>query len=164
MDVVSALVANRKSAVLRKPGQRALHNPPVATQLLAAGPCWRRLSEGTGTAKDDASPVSHSLSPRRSVDHFRRNTLPRTQLNKGGANPLRSQTVQPRKEANISPKSGWYSSRPSLPRYQLYECSGYRYLMSDLLAWLRGQRDSHVDSHPATHTGTRSHKKPRHEE
>jgi hypothetical protein len=36
MDVVSALVANRKSAVLRKPGQRALHNPPVAPQLLAA--------------------------------------------------------------------------------------------------------------------------------
>jgi len=36
MDVVSALVANRKSAVLRKPGQRALYNPPVATQLLAA--------------------------------------------------------------------------------------------------------------------------------
>jgi hypothetical protein len=36
MDVVSALVANRKSAVLRKPGQRALHHPPVSTQLLAA--------------------------------------------------------------------------------------------------------------------------------
>src|SRR5215203_204053 len=36
MDVVSALVANRKSAVFRKPGQRALHNPPVSTQLLAA--------------------------------------------------------------------------------------------------------------------------------
>src|SRR5215208_1615668 len=35
MDVVSALVANRKSAVFRKPGQRALHNPPVSTQLLA---------------------------------------------------------------------------------------------------------------------------------
>src|SRR5215207_4072926 len=36
MDVVPALVANRESAVLRKPGQRALHNPPVPTQLLAA--------------------------------------------------------------------------------------------------------------------------------
>jgi hypothetical protein len=36
MDVVSALVANRKSAVFRKPGQRALHNPPVSPQLLAA--------------------------------------------------------------------------------------------------------------------------------
>ena len=36
MDVVSALIANRKSAVLRKPGQRALHYPPVLTQLLAA--------------------------------------------------------------------------------------------------------------------------------
>src|SRR5215204_3102356 len=36
MDVVLALVANRESAVLRKPGQRALHNPPVAPQLLAA--------------------------------------------------------------------------------------------------------------------------------
>ena len=36
MDVVPALVANRESAVLRKPGQRALHNPPVSSQLLAA--------------------------------------------------------------------------------------------------------------------------------
>jgi len=36
MDVVSALVANREPAVLRKPGQRALHYPPVPTQLLAA--------------------------------------------------------------------------------------------------------------------------------
>lgn len=36
MDVVSALVANCEPAVLRKPGQRALHNPPVSSQLLAA--------------------------------------------------------------------------------------------------------------------------------
>src|SRR5688500_18826480 len=36
MDIVSALVADRKSAVLRKPGQRALQNPPVPTQLLGA--------------------------------------------------------------------------------------------------------------------------------
>jgi len=49
---------------------------------------------------------------------------------------------------------------PALPRCQIYERSGYRYLMSDLLAWLRGQRDSHVDSHPAAHTGIRPHKKP----
>ena len=36
MDVVSVLVADREPAVLRKPGQRALHNPPVKPQLLAA--------------------------------------------------------------------------------------------------------------------------------
>jgi hypothetical protein len=36
MDVVPALVANRKSAVLRKPGQCALHNPPVSSELLGA--------------------------------------------------------------------------------------------------------------------------------
>ena len=36
MDVVPALIANRESAVLRKPRQRALHNLPVPTQLLAA--------------------------------------------------------------------------------------------------------------------------------
>jgi hypothetical protein len=36
MDVVPALIANREPTVLRKPGQRALHNPPVPTQLLAA--------------------------------------------------------------------------------------------------------------------------------
>ena len=36
MDVVPALVANRESTALRKPGQCALHNPPVPTQLLAA--------------------------------------------------------------------------------------------------------------------------------
>jgi hypothetical protein len=36
MDVVSALVANRKFAVLRKPGQRTFYNPPVSAQLLAA--------------------------------------------------------------------------------------------------------------------------------
>jgi hypothetical protein len=35
MYVVAALIAKRKSAVLRKPGQRALHNPPVSPQLLA---------------------------------------------------------------------------------------------------------------------------------
>src|SRR5215213_10403678 len=36
MDIVSALVANREPAVLRKPGKCALHNPPVSSQLLAA--------------------------------------------------------------------------------------------------------------------------------
>lgn len=48
---------------------------------------------------------------------------------------------------------------PKLPRCQIYERSGYRYLRSDLLAWLRGQCDSHVDSHQAAHSGTRAHKK-----
>ena len=36
MDVVPALVANREPTVLRKPGQCALHHPPVPSQLLAA--------------------------------------------------------------------------------------------------------------------------------
>jgi hypothetical protein len=36
VDVVPALIADGESAVLRKPGQRALHNPPVSPQLLAA--------------------------------------------------------------------------------------------------------------------------------
>ena len=36
MDVLPPLVADREPAVLRKPGQRALHNPPMSTQLLAA--------------------------------------------------------------------------------------------------------------------------------
>src|SRR5215207_2811483 len=36
MDVVAPLVADREPAVLRKPGQCALHHPPVPTQLAAA--------------------------------------------------------------------------------------------------------------------------------
>ena len=32
---------------------------------------------------------------------------------------------------------------PSLPRYQIYERSGFRYLRSDLLAWLVARRVSH---------------------
>ena len=48
---------------------------------------------------------------------------------------------------------------PTLPRCQIYERSGYRYLRSDLLAWLRGQCDSHVDSHQAAPSSTRAHKK-----
>src|SRR5215210_5955666 len=36
VDVVAALVANREPAVLGKPGQCALHHPPVPTQFLAA--------------------------------------------------------------------------------------------------------------------------------
>src|SRR5215213_5666481 len=48
---------------------------------------------------------------------------------------------------------------PALPRCQIYERSGYRYLKSDLLAWLRGQCDSHVDSHQAAPSGSRAHKK-----
>lgn len=34
MDIVSALIANRQPTVLRKPCQRALHNPPMPSQLL----------------------------------------------------------------------------------------------------------------------------------
>jgi hypothetical protein len=36
VDVVPALIANCEPAVLRKPGQCALHNPPMSPQLLAA--------------------------------------------------------------------------------------------------------------------------------
>jgi hypothetical protein len=36
MDVVASLIANCEPAVLRKPGQCALHNPPVSSQLLCA--------------------------------------------------------------------------------------------------------------------------------
>jgi hypothetical protein len=36
MDVVTPLIANREPAVLRKPGQCALHYPPMPSQLLAA--------------------------------------------------------------------------------------------------------------------------------
>src|SRR5918996_4646 len=36
MDVLTPLIANREPAVLRKPGQCALHYPPVPSQLLAA--------------------------------------------------------------------------------------------------------------------------------
>ena len=36
MDVVTPLIANREPAVLGKPGQCALHYPPVPSQLLAA--------------------------------------------------------------------------------------------------------------------------------
>ena len=35
VDVVPPLIANREPAVLGKPGQCALHNPPVPPQLLA---------------------------------------------------------------------------------------------------------------------------------
>jgi hypothetical protein len=49
MDVVSPLVANREPAVLRKPGQRALHYPPVSAQL------FRTLHTLSGYASLDAS-------------------------------------------------------------------------------------------------------------
>jgi hypothetical protein len=35
MDVLTPLIANREPAVLRKPGQCALHYPPMPSQLLA---------------------------------------------------------------------------------------------------------------------------------
>ncbi len=49
---------------------------------------------------------------------------------------------------------------PALPRYQIYERSGYRYLKSELLAWLQGQHDNHAERHPTATSGTRMHKKP----
>jgi hypothetical protein len=49
MDVVSPLVANREPAVLRKPGQRPLHYPPVSAQL------FRTLHTLSGYASLDAS-------------------------------------------------------------------------------------------------------------
>src|ERR671920_380255 len=54
VDVVPALIANCEPAILRKPGQCTLHNPPVSAQLLAALyalPCYTAFypasSEGT---------------------------------------------------------------------------------------------------------------------
>ena len=54
MDVVPALLANCEPAILRKPGQCTLHNPPVSAQLLAALyalPCYTAFypasSQGT---------------------------------------------------------------------------------------------------------------------
>jgi hypothetical protein len=41
---------------------------------------------------------------------------------------------------------------PSLPRCQIYERSGYRYLRSDLLTWLQ------VCGNPTAFGGTRTHK------
>src|SRR5215217_9656536 len=49
MDVVTPLIANREPAVLRKPAQCALHNPPVSPQLLAALDSLSRYPAPDGT-------------------------------------------------------------------------------------------------------------------
>jgi hypothetical protein len=54
MDIVSPLIANRQPTVLRKPCQRALHNPPMPAQFL------RTLHTLSGYAPLDA-PFSQSL-------------------------------------------------------------------------------------------------------
>src|SRR5215207_7858580 len=54
MDIVSALIANRQPTVLRKPCQRALHNPPMPAQFL------RTLHPLSGYAPLDG-PFSQSL-------------------------------------------------------------------------------------------------------
>jgi hypothetical protein len=54
MDIVSPLIANRQPTVLRKPRQRALHNPPMPSQFL------RTLHTLSGYAPLDA-PFSQSL-------------------------------------------------------------------------------------------------------
>src|SRR5215210_1966904 len=46
VDVVAPLIADREPTILRKPGQCALHNPPVPSELLAALyalPCYAAL-------------------------------------------------------------------------------------------------------------------------
>jgi hypothetical protein len=50
---------------------------------------------------------------------------------------------------------------PALPRCQIYERSGYRYLRSDLLAWLRG-RGNAVETRPHVEAqgGTKTRKAP----
>jgi hypothetical protein len=54
MDIVSPLIANRQPTVLRKPCQRALHNPPMPAQFL------RTLHTLSGYAPLEA-PFSQSL-------------------------------------------------------------------------------------------------------
>src|SRR5215211_3074438 len=54
MDIVSPLIANRQPTVLRKPRQRALHNPPMPSQFL------RTLHTLSGYAPLDA-PFSQKL-------------------------------------------------------------------------------------------------------
>jgi hypothetical protein len=50
---------------------------------------------------------------------------------------------------------------PALPRYQLYERSGYRYLRSDLLAWLRERRNgAETTPHLEAFEGIRTRKAP----
>jgi hypothetical protein len=60
VDVVPPLVADREPAVLRKPGQRALHDPPVTPQPLA------RVDSASGDAWDYAPP-SQGFSTTREV-------------------------------------------------------------------------------------------------
>jgi hypothetical protein len=64
VDVVPPLVADREPAVLRKPGQRALHDPPVTLQPLArvdsaSGDAWGYAppSQGFSTTREVVSPV-----------------------------------------------------------------------------------------------------------
>jgi hypothetical protein len=46
---------------------------------------------------------------------------------------------------------------PKLPRCQIYERSGYRYLRSDLLAWLRVRKDAaETQPHLEARRGTKS--------
>ena len=50
---------------------------------------------------------------------------------------------------------------PALPRCQIYERSGYRYLMSDLLAWLRLRGNAaQTGPHLEAPGGTKSRKTP----
>ena len=50
---------------------------------------------------------------------------------------------------------------PALPRCQIYERSGYRYLRSDLLAWLRARGNTaETGPHLETLGGTRTSKAP----
>ena len=49
MDVVASLIADGEPAVLRKPGQCALYDPPVAPQLLAALDSLSRYPAPDGT-------------------------------------------------------------------------------------------------------------------
>ena len=59
MDVVPPLVADREPAVLRKPGQCALHKPPVLSQSLTGfdappGDAWSYapLSQGLSATRE----------------------------------------------------------------------------------------------------------------
>ena len=68
MDVVAPLIADREPAVLRKPGQCPLHDPPVAPQSLArvdttAGDAWGYAppSQGFSTPREVVSLICVEL-------------------------------------------------------------------------------------------------------
>lgn len=61
MDIRSSFVAHREPTVAREPGERALHDPPVMTELLA------RIDPPPCDARLDAAPSERFAAPREVV-------------------------------------------------------------------------------------------------